>query len=387
MSTAAPPPPRRRPHPRPLRVVVAPDSLTGSATAVDAARALRRGWLRARPDDDVALAPMADGGQGTLDVLQAAVPGSRRVPVRVTGPDDRPVDAHWLLLPDGTGVVEVASTSGITLLDPLRPLAAHTRGFGQAIRAALDAGVPRLLLALGGSSSTDGGLGALRELGAGAIRADGSAAGDGGGALAGITALDVTGLRALPAEGARILGDVRAPLTGPAGAAAVYGPQKGATPADVVALDAGLARLATLLGVDPTSPGAGAAGGTAAGLLAWGAAWTSGSAGVAAAIGLAPLLADADVVITGEGRFDAASRTGKVASHVLDLARAHGTAAALVAGAVAAPTDGFAAVRSLTDLAGSGDAARADAVAWLDHAAEDLARDAGLLAALRDTTP
>jgi glycerate kinase len=302
------------------------------------------------------------------------------VPVRVTGPDDRPVDAHWLLLPDGTGVVEVASTSGITLLDPLRPLAAHTRGFGQAIRAALDGGVPRLLLALGGSSSTDGGVGALRELGARALRADGTAAGDGGGSLAGIASLELAGLRALPAGGARILGDVRAPLTGPAGAAAVYGPQKGATPADVRALDAGLAHLAGLLGVDPSVPGSGAAGGTAAGLMAWGAVAASGSAGVAEAIGLPRLIAGADVVVTGEGRFDAQSRTGKVASRVLDLAREHGAAAVLVAGAVAASPDGFRAVRSLTDLAGSADAARADAVAWLERAAEDVARDAAALA-------
>ncbi|RII91085.1 glycerate kinase, partial [Clavibacter michiganensis] len=253
--------------PRPLRVVMSPDSLTGSATAVEAAGSLRRGWLRARPDDDVAIAPMADGGQGTLDVLAAAVPGARRMPVRVPGPDDRPVDAHWLLLPDGTGVVEVASTSGITLLDPLRPLTAHTRGFGRAIGAALDAGVPRLLLALGGSSSTDGGVGALRELGARALRADGSPAGDGGGGLADIATLDLTALRALPEGGALVLGDVTAPLTGPAGAAAVYGPQKGATPADVNVLDSGLAHLAGLLHVGPATPGAGAAGGTAAGLV------------------------------------------------------------------------------------------------------------------------
>ncbi|OUE19082.1 Glycerate 2-kinase [Clavibacter michiganensis] len=370
MSTAAP---------RPMRVVMAPDSLTGSATAVEAAEALRRGWLRARPSDDVALAPMADGGQGTLDVLASAVPGARRVPVRVTGPDDRPVDAHWLRLPDGTGVIEVASTSGITLLDPLRPLAAHTRGFGQAIRAALDAGVPRLLLALGGSSSTDGGVGALRELGARFRGVDGSAAGDGGGAIAGIASADLTGLRSLPAGGARILGDVRAPLTGPAGAAAVYGPQKGATPDDVRLLDAGLAHLARLLGVDPETPGSGAAGGTAAGLLAWGAEASSGSGGVADAIGLAALVADADVVVTGEGRFDAQSRTGKVASRVLDLATAHGTAAVLVAGSVGAATDGFHAVRSLTDLAGSAADARAHVHRWLERAAEDVARDAEAL--------
>jgi glycerate kinase len=181
--------------------------------------------------------------------------------------------------------------------------------------------------------------------------------------------------RSRPVIRARILGDVRAPLTGPSGAAAVYGPQKGATPADVRALDAGLAHLATLIGLDPATPGSGAAGGTAAGLVAWGAEPTSGSAGVAEAIGLADLVASADVVVTGEGRFDAQSRTGKVASRVLDLAHAHGARAILVAGAVAAPTDGFAAVRSLTDLAGSADAARGDAIAWLERAAEDVARD------------
>ncbi|WP_241986517.1 glycerate kinase, partial [Cryobacterium fucosi] len=147
-------------------VVIAPDSFKGTIGASDAARRIAAGWASVRPQDRLRLLPMADGGEGTLDAFELAVPGATRMPVTVPGPDDRPVDTHWLLLPDGTGVVELAATSGITLLDRLRPLDAHTLGFGQAIAAALDHGVTRLLLAIGGSGSTDGGSGMLRALGA-----------------------------------------------------------------------------------------------------------------------------------------------------------------------------------------------------------------------------
>ncbi|HET8949737.1 MAG TPA: glycerate kinase, partial [Solirubrobacteraceae bacterium] len=143
------------------RVVVAPDSFKGTASAADAASALARGWLAVHPADELVLRPMADGGEGTLDAFAAAVPGSERVPVTVHGPDGRPADAEWLRLPDGSAVVELALTSGITMLDPLLPLDAHSLGFGEAIAAALDGGATRLLLALGGSASTDGGVGAL----------------------------------------------------------------------------------------------------------------------------------------------------------------------------------------------------------------------------------
>ena len=144
------------------RVVIAPDSFKGTVSAADAAAAIGRGWASVAPGDELVLRPMADGGEGTIDAFEAADPGARRMPVTVHG-SRRPTgrDARGSRLPDGTAVVELAMTSGITLLDPLRPLDAHTLGFGQAIAAALDAGASRLLLALGGSSSTDGGVGAL----------------------------------------------------------------------------------------------------------------------------------------------------------------------------------------------------------------------------------
>jgi glycerate kinase len=254
-----------------VRVVIAPDSFKGTLAAPAVAAALAAGWGSVRPADAVTAVPMADGGEGTLDALAAAVPGAERVPVVVPGPDDRPVDTAWLRLPDGTGVVELAATSGLTLLDRLRPRTAHTRGFGEAVRAALVAGAPRLLLAIGGSASTDGGAGLLRALGARLLDADGAEVPDGGAGLLHLAAVDRAALLPPPPGGVRVLTDVVNPLLGPTGAAAVYGPQKGATPDDVAVLEAGLARLAALLPAEPASPGAGAAGGTGFGLLAWGA--------------------------------------------------------------------------------------------------------------------
>jgi glycerate kinase len=209
------------------RVVIAPDSFKGTASATGVARALAAGWAGVRPADELVLMPMADGGEGTLDAFELAVAGARRMPVTVVGPDDRPVLTSWLLLPDGTGVVELASTSGITLLDPLRPLDAHTAGFGQAIAAALGHGVTRLYLALGGSASTDGGTGALAALGAVFTDAGGTPLPAGGRGLADLRAADLGGLPALPAEGALILSDVTNPLLGPNTAAAPLGPSAG----------------------------------------------------------------------------------------------------------------------------------------------------------------
>ncbi|WP_227497007.1 glycerate kinase [Planctomonas psychrotolerans] len=357
----------------PQRVVLAPDSFKGSAAATEVARAIARGWAAVRPQDLLRLMPMADGGEGTLDAFELAVPGSVRVPVRVTGPDDRPVDSSWLALPDGTGVVELASTSGITLLDPLRPLDAHTEGFGEAIAHALDTGVRRLLLAIGGSSSTDGGVGALSALGARFLDADEHPIASGGRGLASLRRVDTSRLRALPRGGVRILSDVISPLLGPSGAAAVFGPQKGADPDTVAELEAGLAVLARQLRADPVAPGTGAAGGTGFGLLAWGAAMAPGAAAVGEALGLPEVLAEADVAITGEGRFDAQSSEGKVPSYVAELGAAAGGRAMLVAGSIAAPTDGFAAAVSLVQAAGGLDAALANPLRWLEEAGRALA--------------
>lgn len=361
------------------RVVVAPDSFKGSIGAADAARAFAAGWRAVRPGDDLVLRPVADGGEGTLAAFEAAVPGARRVPVVVPGPDDAPVMAHWLLLPDGTAVVELAGTSGIELLgDRLRPLDAHTAGFGTATAAALDHGVERLVLGIGSSASTDGGTGLLTALGSRFTDAGGHPAPPGARGLDALAHADLSGLRPLPPGGAVVLTDVANPLTGSDGAAAVFGPQKGLTGADALRADAGLGRLARLLGVDPGTPGAGAAGGTGAALLAWGARLVPGAPEVADLVGLREVVAGADLVVTGEGAYDAQSAAGKAPAYVAGLARELGVPAALVAGRVGdevGAVTGFRAVRSLTALAGSGGAALADPGRWLRAAGAELARE------------
>ncbi len=271
--------------------------------------------------------PLADGGEGTLDVLAAAVPAARWEQAQVTGPAGQPVDCPWLVLPDGTAVVELAAASGLPLLSRPDPLGAHTIGLGEVIGCALDAGARRLTVALGGSASTDGGTGALAALGARFLDADGRPLPAGGGALPRLAAVDLTRLRPPPPGGVSCLSDVRAPLLGPAGAAAVFGPQKGARPDQVTLLDSGLARLAGLLGGDPGAPGAGAAGGCGYGLAAaWGALIAPGAPQLARLVGLDQALAGAGLVVTGEGRYDQTSGTGKVAGAVFAAAATAGVA-------------------------------------------------------------
>ncbi|SFR71741.1 glycerate kinase [Agromyces sp. CF514] len=365
------------------RIVFAPDSFKGTVDAADAAAALARGWRRERPGDELVLRPMADGGEGTLDAFAAAVPGAERMPITVAppAPGTLPVDTSWLRLPDGTAVVELAATCGIVLVQPQQPLDAHTRGFGEAIAAALDAGATRLLLGLGGSASTDGGSGALGALGARILDGDGRPVPLGGRGLAAAASVDLSGLRALPPGGVLILGDVTNPLLGPSGAAAVFGPQKGADASDVASLEAGLARFAGVVAdvvrgdeALADAPGSGAAGGTGFGLLAWGASMGAGARLVAEAVGLADALAGADLVITGEGRFDGQSEAGKAPTEVAALARAAGVPVALVAGAITADASAFTASASLSELAGSGAAAMAEPVHWLEEAGSALAR-------------
>lgn len=370
------------------RVVLAPDSFKGSLPATGVAAALARGWRSVRPDDDVVEAPLADGGEGTLDAFERAVPGATRHGVEVTGPGGRPVAASWLALPDGTAVVELACASGLTLLGSPMPLDAHTRGVGEVVRAALAAGPRRLVVALGGSASTDGGAGVLRALGARVLDDDGEPVPDGGRGLARVASVDLTALPVLPTDGVDVLCDVTNPLLGPTGAAAVFGPQKGATPDGVVLLDAALARWAKVLvdaGVVPrgtsASPGAGAAGGTSFGLLAWGARLVPGSAAVADVVGLDALLDGADLVVTGEGRLDAQSAAGKAPAEVARRAARAGVRLAL---AVGSADPGAAAALSadaeppqvveLAHLAGSAEASLADPVRWLEAAGARLAR-------------
>ncbi|MFJ2782246.1 glycerate kinase [Kitasatospora sp. NPDC087315] len=355
-----------------MRVVVAPDSFKGTVTARDAALALAAGWRSVRPGDELLIRPMADGGEGTLDALAAALPGAvlHLVPC-CTGPDGRPVAGRFALLPDGTALVELADTGGLPLLgDALAPLTAGTRGTGETIAAALDAGARQVTVALGGSASTDGGAGLLAALGLRLLDDTGADLPDGGGALTRAARLDRTALRPAPPGGVRLLTDVTNPLLGPTGAAAVYGPQKGADPARIALLEAGLRRFADLLGGDPDLPGSGTAGGTAYGLVnAWGARVVPGAAAVAGLTGLDAALSGAGLVITGEGRFDLTSLHGKAVGEVLARAERAGVPARVVAGEASDPG-----ALTLTALSGDPADARHRAAHWLTAAGARLAR-------------
>lgn len=359
----------------PDTVVIAPDSFKGSLSAREVAEAIAEGWRRIRPDDRLVLIPQADGGEGTLDAVEAAVPGAiRRDAGPVTGPDGRPTPGVWLELPGGVAVVELAQASGLPLMSELDATGATSRGLGEVIRSALDAGARSLVIGLGGSASTDAAAGALSALGLALIDEQGELIADGGLALADIVAIDRGALRPAPPGGVILLSDVTAPLLGPTGAAAVFGPQKGASPEQVAELDAALTRFARLFGGDPAAPGAGAAGGAGYGFAtAWGARLVSGADHLAELSGLNAAIAGADLLITGEGRFDDQSLTGKVVGQLLTTAEAAGVRAAVIAGQVTARTEVWTA--SLTELAGSVDAAIADPATWLREAGERAARE------------
>jgi glycerate kinase len=273
------------------------------------------------------------------------------------------------MFPDGVAVVELAQMCGLPLMVEPDPLGSSTRGLGQTIGAALDAGATGLVIALGGSASTDGGAGALMALGLRLADASGSPLALGGAALAVMRTCDPSGLRPPPPGGVTVLTDVTAPLLGTTGAAAVFGPQKGASPADVRLLDGALAQYAALLGGDADAPGAGAAGGTAFGFATlWGARVEPGAAYIQRSSGLTDTMADVDLVITGEGRYDAQSLGGKVVGEVLRNASEVGTRAAVIAGDVA--LESVVATVSLVEVAGTTAAALAAPERWLQAAGQ-----------------
>ncbi len=321
-----------------MRIVIAPDSFKGSLDADRVAAAIAQGITRVLPAADVLVRPIADGGEGTVAAALRA--GYRPVPVRVSGPDGRPVDATVAL--DGTtAVVELASAAGLGLLDPLAPMTASTRGVGELVRAALDAGARRIVLGIGGSATTDGGAGMLQALGVRLLDADGADIPPGGIGLARLERVDATGLDPRLADVEIVVAsDVDNPLTGPAGAAAVFAPQKGATPEQVAELDAALHRYAAVLARDVGAdvaglPGAGGAGGTAAGAVAvLGASLTSGARLVCDLIGLDAALSGSQLVITGEGALDGQTVRGKAPAEVAARARAAGVPCLGLAGVV-----------------------------------------------------
>jgi glycerate kinase len=361
------------------RVVIAPDSFKGSVSAAEAASAIAVGWRARHPGDDIVELPQADGGEGTLDAVAAAVPAARRHRTEVTGPDGRRVRAAWLLLPDGTAVAELAQSSGLPLMRTPDPLGATSRGLGEVIAAALAAGARSIVIGLGGSATTDGGAGALQALGLSLRDAEGTELAPGGAALAGLASVDPAALAAPPPGGVRLLADVSNPLLGADGAAATFGPQKGADPGQIELLERALGVWAELLGGDPAAHGAGAAGGAGFGFsAAWGAELAPGSAEIARLSGLGDAAADADVLITGEGRVDATSLRGKVVGHALALAGPQ-TRVVVIAGRVdvepVLPDGRGAASIALASLAGSTEAALADPLRWLRLAGERAAAD------------
>lgn len=348
--------------------------------ATEAAAAIADGWRAERPDDELVLLPQADGGEGTLDAITAAVAGAVRHEVEVTGPDLRPVRAAWLLLPDGTAVVEFAEAAGLPQMRALDALRATSRGVGEVIAAALDAGASAVVLGLGGSATTDGAAGALEALGLLLTDAAGTELPPGGAALAGLDSVDRSRLRPPPPGGVRLLTDVTNPLLGPRGAAVTFAPQKGADLAQVALLEDALATWARVLGGEPSAPGAGAAGGAGFGFAAaWGAQLVAGSGEISRLSGLDHVAPAADVLITGEGRFDATSLQGKVVGHALGLA-GPSTQVVVIAGRVDAipglPDGRAASSVSLTDLGGTPEAAMAEPRRWLLEAGRRAAEGA-----------
>ena len=362
-----------------MRVVVAPNAFKGCLSAQAAAEAIGRGVEAAGAE--AVLIPVADGGDGTLDALVAGVGGSV-MGVIARGPLGLPVRAHLAQLADGTGVVEMAQASGLALVpvqdrDPTR---ASSIGTGELIKGAFARRPKRILVALGGSATVDGGTGLARALGVRFLDVNGRELPDGGGALGSLARIDATKLdprvRATPLIA---LADVTNPLLGPEGAAEVFGPQKGATRADVATLERGLARLAERLSVDLGAdvaelPGAGAAGGAGAMLAALGAELQPGAQVVLDALRFGERLTGAALVVTGEGRLDRQSLSGKAPVAVARSAANVGVPCAGIVGETDLdPADaGLVAVRSLVEHFG-------DRSTALDRAAEGLEAVAGAL--------
>ncbi|MFH9941938.1 glycerate kinase [Streptomyces murinus] len=325
------------------RVLIAADKFKGSLTAVQVAERVTAGLRRVVPDLVVEALPVADGGDGTVAAAVAA--GFERREVRVAGPLGETVTAAFALR-EGTAVVEMAEASGLHRLPAgvFAPLTASTYGSGELLRAALDAGARTIVFGVGGSATTDGGAGMLAALGARFLGEDGEPVPPGGGGLAGLARADLSGLDPRLSSVSLVLAsDVDNPLTGPKGAPAVYGPQKGASPDDVRALDAALGHYVAVLEASvgaraveyAAAPGAGAAGGIGYGALLLGARFRPGIEIMLDVLGFAPALSRASLVITGEGSLDEQTLHGKAPAGVAAAARAAGKEVVAVCGRLA----------------------------------------------------
>jgi glycerate kinase len=344
-----------------MRVLICPDSFKGSMSAVQVAEAMARGVEAAGAEAD--RCPVSDGGEGFVESMQAAAGGQWQT-TQVVGPLGESVDAKWVILPDQTAVLEMAAASGLGLVPDHRrdPTLTTTFGTGQMIQAAIDAGCGKILLGIGGSATCDGGAGMAQALGTIFTNAQGEAFTQPltGGELSQIASIDAHATANRLADVEIVVAcDVTNPLTGPSGAATIYGPQKGATPAQVEQLEAGLVHLGTWVeqnrGSDATviadRPGAGAAGGLGFGLMAWcDAELRPGIDIVLDQVGFDQRSADCDLSITGEGRLDSQTLSGKV---IAGIAERSASPVAAIAGSVEPNLDaqaiGLALIRSLTE--------------------------------------
>ncbi|WP_417034472.1 glycerate kinase [Comamonas kerstersii] len=326
-----------------MKIVIAPDSYKESLSALEVATQIELGFKEVFPDAQYVKVPMADGGEGTVQAMVEATNG-RMVDVQVTDPLGQPVQAFYALSGDGRmAMIEMAAASGLALVprEQRNPLLTTSYGTGELILAALDAGARHLILGLGGSATNDGGAGMLQALGVQLLDAHGQSITRGGAALAQLARMDASGIdQRLAACTIEVACDVDNPLTGPRGASAIFGPQKGATPDMVQQLDACLHHFAHILqrdlGVDVDQvPGAGAAGGMGAAMLAvLQGQLRPGCEIIAQAVGLHQAVQGADLVITGEGRIDQQTIFGKTPFGVATVARQHGVPVVGIAGSL-----------------------------------------------------
>ncbi|OON81735.1 glycerate kinase [Streptomyces tsukubensis] len=376
-------------EPTAARVLIAADKFKGSLTAVEVAERITAGLRAVAPGLEIEALPVADGGDGTVAAAVAA--GFERREAEVTGPVGDPVTAAYALR-DGTAVVEMAEASGLQLLPEGRfaPLTATTYGTGELLRAALDAGATSIVFGVGGSASTDGGAGMLAALGARFLDAEGEPVGPGGGGLRELVSADLSGLDPrLATTDVVLASDVDNPLTGPKGAPAVYGPQKGASQDDVAVLDAALGHFVAVLektlgqaaATHAAAPGAGAAGGIGYGaLVGLGAGFRPGIDVMLDVLGFGLALERATLVITGEGSLDEQTLHGKAPAGVAAAARAQGIEVVAVCGRLALLPEalGKAGIRrayALTDLEPDVRRCIAEAGPLLERSAERIARD------------
>lgn len=326
-----------------MKVIIAIDSLKGSLSSMEAGMAIKDGILAAKPDAEVIVKPLADGGEGTTDALIEGMNGER-IDLTVTGPMHTPVDAYYGYLKDtNTAVMEMASAAGITLVpdSEKNPLLATSYGVGEMINDAIQRGCRNFIIGIGGSVTNDGGIGMLKALGVRFLDENGEDAGEGGQALAKVARIDVSGMNPLLKEcHIQVACDVNNPLCGENGSTYVYGPQKGVTEDMKKTLDEAMAHFArvtseTLENDYMNTPGAGAAGGLGYAFLAYtGAALTPGIELILDAVGLEEELSSADVVVTGEGRLDFQTAMGKAPVGVARLAKKYNAKVIAFAGSV-----------------------------------------------------